>query len=199
MVGTTGFEPATSPTPRVRDTRLRYVPTDSNAKWALLLYQAITCVREASRKRAKCLAGLTASCGLKVVPTPSAAAAPVEPMLAPAAPELSTSPFCSRKCRPRARNRKPFVIQQSLNPQHHLHIFLTIKPVPAGTLYWLEHGELRLPIPQNKRLQRSQTANLANPIKIFFNGRLRRCSRAWHIEFLSEGDAAILAVSNLFL
>ncbi len=28
MVGTTGFEPATSPTPRVRDTRLRYVPTD---------------------------------------------------------------------------------------------------------------------------------------------------------------------------
>ena len=27
MVGTTGFEPATSPTPRVRDTRLRYVPT----------------------------------------------------------------------------------------------------------------------------------------------------------------------------
>ena len=42
MVGTTGFEPATSPTPRVRDTRLRYVPTDSNAKWALLLYQAIT-------------------------------------------------------------------------------------------------------------------------------------------------------------
>ena len=33
MVGTTGFEPATSPTPRVRDTRrLRYVPTDSNAE-----------------------------------------------------------------------------------------------------------------------------------------------------------------------
>lgn len=29
MVGTTGFEPATSPTPRVRDTRLRYVPTGS--------------------------------------------------------------------------------------------------------------------------------------------------------------------------
>src|ERR1700732_4139940 len=28
MVGTTGFEPATSPTPRVRDTRLRYVPTE---------------------------------------------------------------------------------------------------------------------------------------------------------------------------
>jgi hypothetical protein len=27
LVGTTGFEPATSPTPRVRDTRLRYVPT----------------------------------------------------------------------------------------------------------------------------------------------------------------------------
>src|SRR5580704_12997959 len=66
MVGTTGFEPATSPTPRVRDTRLRYVPTDSYAKWALLLYQAITCVREASRKRAKCLVGLTAFSGSKI-------------------------------------------------------------------------------------------------------------------------------------
>ena len=31
MVGTTGFEPATSPTPRVRDTRLRYVPTGTPA------------------------------------------------------------------------------------------------------------------------------------------------------------------------
>ena len=70
MVGTTGFEPATSPTPRVRDTRLRYVPTENNAKWALLLYQAITCVREASRKRAKCLAGLTASCGSEAAPFP---------------------------------------------------------------------------------------------------------------------------------
>src|SRR5271155_2141380 len=29
MVGTIGFEPTTSPTPRVRDTRLRYVPTDT--------------------------------------------------------------------------------------------------------------------------------------------------------------------------
>ena len=28
MVGTTGFEPATSRTPSVRATRLRYVPTD---------------------------------------------------------------------------------------------------------------------------------------------------------------------------
>src|SRR5277367_5444155 len=32
MVGTTGFEPATSPTPRVRDTRLRYVPTGSASR-----------------------------------------------------------------------------------------------------------------------------------------------------------------------
>jgi hypothetical protein len=70
MVGTTGFEPATSPTPRVRDTRLRYVPTENNAKWALLLYQAITCVREASRKRAKCLAGPATSSGSRAAPRP---------------------------------------------------------------------------------------------------------------------------------
>jgi hypothetical protein len=38
MVGTTGFEPATSRTPSVRATRLRHVPTASAAisrKWLL--------------------------------------------------------------------------------------------------------------------------------------------------------------------
>jgi hypothetical protein len=44
MVGTTGFEPATSRTPSVRATRLRHVPTSSN--------QRITGVREGSRWRA---------------------------------------------------------------------------------------------------------------------------------------------------
>jgi hypothetical protein len=33
MVGTTGFEPATSRTPSVRATRLRYVPTERGMLW----------------------------------------------------------------------------------------------------------------------------------------------------------------------
>src|ERR1700685_3755479 len=45
MVGTTGFEPATSRTPSVRATRLRYVPTAFNSN------QRITRVREGPRQR----------------------------------------------------------------------------------------------------------------------------------------------------
>ena len=47
MVGTTGFEPATSRTPSVRATRLRYVPTALQPH-----YQRITRVRAGSRQRA---------------------------------------------------------------------------------------------------------------------------------------------------
>ena len=48
MVGTTGFEPATSRTPSVRATRLRHVPTGSTA-WGQK--QRITRLREGSRQR----------------------------------------------------------------------------------------------------------------------------------------------------
>src|SRR6266851_2391641 len=61
VVGTTGFEPATSRTPSVRATRLRYVPTAAE-------YERITGVREASRKRAECRADRAAFCGSKVRP-----------------------------------------------------------------------------------------------------------------------------------
>src|SRR5260370_41846714 len=66
MVGTTGFEPATSRTPSVRATRLRYVPTaaarvepqfDNNER--------ITDVREASRKGGAGRANRAAFCGSK--------------------------------------------------------------------------------------------------------------------------------------
>jgi hypothetical protein len=73
MVGTTGFEPATSRTPSVRATRLRYVPTgkltatgqgnqkaESGRNQHL---QGITGVRAASRKHGACRADRAASCG----------------------------------------------------------------------------------------------------------------------------------------
>src|SRR6059058_1258071 len=73
MVGTTGFEPATSRTPSVRATRLRYVPTGKltatgqkargpNRRRNQHL-QDITAVRAASRKRVERRAYRAASCG----------------------------------------------------------------------------------------------------------------------------------------
>jgi len=97
---------------------------------------------------------------------------------------------------PRSRNRKSLVIQKAFNPQHHLNIFLPVKPVPAGTLHRLQHRKLRLPIPQYKRFQSGQPANLANPIKVFFRRGLRRGSGVSHLEFQSKRDGAIVAVSD---
>jgi hypothetical protein len=56
MVGTTGFEPATSRTPSVRATRLRYVPTASalrDAEPKNSKFNGITCLRAASTNCAK--------------------------------------------------------------------------------------------------------------------------------------------------
>src|SRR6266849_5629605 len=49
MVGTTGFEPATSRTPSVRATRLRYVPTGATEGRPQTHNNGITCLRGASR------------------------------------------------------------------------------------------------------------------------------------------------------
>src|SRR5258707_11443485 len=73
MVGTTGFEPATSRTPSVRATRLRYVPTGKLTATGQKIrrpnrrgnqhLQAITAVRAASRKHGGYRANPAAFCG----------------------------------------------------------------------------------------------------------------------------------------
>src|SRR6266478_3002861 len=78
MVGTTGFEPATSRTPSVRATRLRYVPTGKLTATGQQIrrpnrrgnqhHQGITAVRAASRKRAAYRANRAASCGSATAP-----------------------------------------------------------------------------------------------------------------------------------
>src|SRR6267378_5485464 len=78
MVGTTGFEPATSRTPSVRATRLRYVPTGKLTATGQQIrrpnrrgnqhLQGITAVRAASRKRAAYRANRAASCGSATAP-----------------------------------------------------------------------------------------------------------------------------------
>src|SRR6266566_9012682 len=89
MVGTTGFEPATSRTPSVRATRLRYVPTGKltatgqkargpNRRRNQHL-QDITAVRAASRKRVERRAYRAASCGSVTAPAPRGASRKYRP------------------------------------------------------------------------------------------------------------------------
>src|SRR6266403_585927 len=80
MVGTTGFEPATSRTPSVRATRLRYVPTGKLTATGQRNHKAnrggnqhlqgITAVRAASRKCAAYPANRAAFCGSEAEPSP---------------------------------------------------------------------------------------------------------------------------------
>src|SRR5260370_37816157 len=78
MVGTARFELATSRTPSVRATRLRYVPTgeltttrqESRGPNRGSNFKAITAVRAASRKRAGYRANPAAFCGSTTAPRP---------------------------------------------------------------------------------------------------------------------------------
>src|ERR1700693_3039588 len=73
MVGTTGFEPATSRTPSVRATRLRHVPT-------VIADERITCVRAGSRRRGVLHANRVEADDLFAGPVPASGArrAPAE-------------------------------------------------------------------------------------------------------------------------
>src|SRR5579863_758553 len=168
MVGTTGFEPATSPTPRVRDTRLRYVPTDllrSGLYSFIRLSLAFEKRQESAQRISQVQQHLPAQ---KLRRSVTAQATAANSTRAANRARVFTIAVLLSQMSPRPRNRKSFVIQQPLDPQHHLHIFLPVKPVPARTLHRLEHRKLRLPIAQNKWLQRRQPADLANAIKFLF-------------------------------
>src|ERR1700688_589129 len=123
MVGTTGFEPATSPTPRVRDTRLRYVPTEllrSGLYSFIRLSLAFEKRQESAQRVAQVQQHLPAqelrralgrrTAGRTAARTRGAQALALAVLLA--------------QMPPRAGNREPLVIEQPLNPQDHLHIFL---------------------------------------------------------------------------
>ena len=187
MVGTTGFEPATSRTPSVRATRLRYVPTGSHCdccspplrgELQTSNVQPITRIREPSTMSGASRAGRAASCGLAASGATCACGADLSAMLLGAsAPPLD--PFRAvpaqrliAQVAPRAGNRESFVVQQPLDDEDRIDVFTAIQPVPLGTLHRLEHGKLRLPIAQHKRLGRGQAADLADPEQVLGrNGR----------------------------
>src|SRR6266704_4052176 len=85
MVGTTGFEPATSRTPSVRATRLRYVPTEGHPQGYHRRSRSVKKARSVSRKSSSILR-------LNSCPGPSAAARGETA-------SCSFAPLRSRKCR----------------------------------------------------------------------------------------------------
>src|SRR5260370_21176566 len=173
MVGTTGFEPATSPTPRVRDTRLRYVPT-VQLRSGLYSFIRLSLAFEKRQESAQRISQVQQHLPAQELRRSLSHA--TTRRTATAGPTFALArAILLAQMPPRSRNREPLVIHQPLNPQHHLHIFLPVKPVPARTLHRLQRRKLRPPLPQNKRLQSGQSANRADPVKILLNRRLHSC------------------------
>src|SRR5450432_1649864 len=71
-------------------------------------------------------------------------------------------------------NRESFVVEQAFDLEHHVHVFLAIHAVSAGTLHRLQHGELGLPVAQDKRFQLRQSGDFPDAIQSFFGSGLRR-------------------------
>src|SRR6266851_4092623 len=187
MVGTTGFEPATSRTPSVRATRLRYVPTGK-----------LTATGQRNQK-AESGEGISTS---KVSPPfeqrqeSSQRIAQVQQHLAAqklrgpfrritGASALGFGgAFMLAKMPPRARDGESFVVEQPLDAEDHVHVFLAVESMAAGALDRLQHGEFGFPVTQNERFQVRQAADFADAVGFFLRGDLRCRAVVWHLKAL---------------
>ena len=98
----------------------------------------------------------------------------------------------------RSRNGESFVVEQPLDAENHVHVFLAVQAMAAGTFDRLQHGEFSFPIAQNERFQVRQTADFAYAVEFFLRGDLRSCAVVCHRDALL-GDAAIVAVCDAFM
>src|SRR5579872_1350745 len=121
MVGTTGFEPATSPTPRVRDTRLRYVPTEP-LRSGLYSFIRLSLAFEKRQESAQSVSQVQQHLAAQELRRSLSTANSKRGATRHARTFAIAILFAQMPSR--AGNRKPLVIQEALNPQHHLHIFL---------------------------------------------------------------------------
>src|SRR5580692_1927368 len=169
MVGTTGFEPATSRTPSVRATRLRYVPTACTGcsvslafekgqdgeeffvqieeKFALSLRGSFAAGRRSVsvRGRTDCAAiaggGCVGGCAFAVFA-----------VLLPALFEMFA----------RSGDRKTFFVEQAFDFENGLDVFAAVEAMAAGALHRLQHGKFGFPIAQDEGLGGRQAADFAN-------------------------------------
>src|SRR5438876_10799733 len=131
MVGAPGFEPGTSRTPSVRATRLRYAPTDTKAarnvqKGCDATLSRLSLAFEQGQESAQRIAQIQKHFSVQQLRR----AMPRRNHHSP----LVFSRTAIAQVPPRARNRKSLVIQQPLDLQHHVHIFLPVQAVPARAL-----------------------------------------------------------------
>src|SRR5271163_114112 len=127
MVGTTGFEPATSPTPRVRDTRLRYVPTELRRS-GLYSFIRLSLAFEERQESAEGISQVQQHLAAQELSGSIGRAASRARAAGYRCAVVVARAVLLAQMAPRAGNRKTFVIKEALDSQHHLDIFLAVKP-----------------------------------------------------------------------
>jgi hypothetical protein len=169
MVGTTGFEPATSRTPSVRATRLRYVPTACTVCSVSLAFEKGQDAEEffvqIEKKFALSLRGsFAARCpGVRARVRSGAFRGPISRSGGAAVARFFAvflAPLFEMFTR--AGDCKTFFVQQPLDFKNGLDIFTAVEAMAAGTLHRLQHGKFGFPIAQDEGLGRRQAADLAN-------------------------------------
>src|SRR6266481_3380012 len=148
MVGTARFELATSRTPSVRATRLRYVPTGAvTLNGRKLTNSTVSLAFEQRQETAEGIAQVEqhfaiqfhrftfgySGCG-----------------------ELfhrgfqSTAVFEVAQVAAGAGYREAFVVEQALDLQHQVDVLLAVEAITLAALHRLQHGELFFPIAKHK-------------------------------------------------
>src|SRR5713226_7941413 len=145
MVGTTGFEPATSRTPSVRATRLRHVPTATFR---------VSPAFQKGQERAQSVAQIEQHFAAQELPRAVFHAGAARLFGGPA--------IAFAQMAARTGDGKPFVVQQPLDAPDHFDVFAAIHAVPRGGLHRLQHRKLRLPVAQDEGLRVGQAADLAD-------------------------------------
>src|SRR5437016_2083972 len=197
MVGTTGFEPATSRTPSVRATRLRYVPTDkltaTGRKSEGRIGEGISTSKvsppfEQRQESAQRIAQIKQHLAAQKLRRDFASVARARTLRIPIS-------FMLAQKAARSRDGESFVVEQPLDAENHVHVILAVEAMAAGALDRLQHGELGFPITQIERFQVREAADFANAVEFFLRDDLRSCDVVCHRDALS-GDAAIVAVCD---
>ena len=163
MVGTTGFEPATSRTPSVRATRLRHVPTGCNENSVSLAFEKGQDGEELFVEIEEKLA-LGAEGGL---------AAGWSVGVADRLDGLAVAGGFVREIFAGTGDREAFFVEQALDFEDGFDVLAAVEALAAGALDGLERGEFGFPEAQDKSLGGREAADFPDAEKSFLRNRRR--------------------------
>ena len=176
MVGTTGFEPATSRTPSVRATRLRYVPTVCSKVSVSLAFEKGQDSKKFLVKIEQkfALLGRSGTSSRRRDRTRSVQLG-VSPIVTFALQFLLAASCCvvfdvgvARQKSARAGDSEAFVVEQALNLENSFDVLAAIQAMATGAFHRLQRGEFGLPVTKNEGLGCCEPAHFTDAEKSLF-------------------------------